>query len=60
MRKLLECVLSTKAKLDKYGRFLAVLYDKPPTLISVARGLINPASINSKMITKGHAKERYW
>ena len=51
--------LSTKAKRDKYGRFLAVLYDDLPTLIPIVRH-IHSASINAKMITEGHAKERYW
>jgi endonuclease YncB( thermonuclease family) len=51
----------TKAKRDKYGRFLAVLYSDlgdlranlPPKTLAVE-------SINAKMITEGHAKERYW
>jgi micrococcal nuclease len=50
---------NTKAKRDKYGRFLAVLYDELPTLIPVVRH-IHSASINAKIITEGHAKERYW
>ena len=53
--------LSTKAKRDKYGRFLAVLYgdlgdlraNLPPKTLAVE-------SINAKMIAEGHAKERYW
>jgi micrococcal nuclease len=52
--------LETRAKRDKYGRFLAVLYDELPTLVAVAREPIHPASINSRMIAEGHAKERYW
>ena len=52
--------LSTKAKRDKYGRFLAVLYDELPTLIPVMREPIHPASINARMVVEGHAKERYW
>jgi len=52
--------LSTKAKRDKYGRFLAVLYDELPALIPIAREPIHPASINAKMVVEGHAKERYW
>jgi micrococcal nuclease len=52
--------LSTKAKRDKYGRFLAVLYDELPTLIPIMREPIHPSSINARMITEGHAKERYW
>ncbi len=53
--------LSTKAKRDKYGRFLAVLYgdlgdlraNLPPKTLAVE-------SINARMIVRGHAKERYW
>jgi micrococcal nuclease len=52
--------LSTKAKRDKYGRFLAVLYDELPTLVPIMREPIHPSSINARMITEGHAKERYW
>jgi micrococcal nuclease len=51
--------LSTKAKRDKYGRFLAVLYDELPTPVQIVRH-IHSASINAKMIVAGHAKERYW
>jgi micrococcal nuclease len=51
--------LETKAKRDKYGRFLAVLYDELPALIPIVRH-IHSASINARMITEGHAKERYW
>jgi len=51
----------TKAKRDKYGRFLAVLYSDlgdlranlPPKTLAVE-------SINARMIVRGHAKERYW
>ena len=51
----------TKAKRDKYGRFLAVLYSDlgdlranlPPKTLCVE-------SINARMIVRGHAKERYW
>jgi micrococcal nuclease len=52
--------LETKAKRDKYGRFLAVLYDELPTLVPIMREPIHPASINAQMIEAGHAKERYW
>jgi micrococcal nuclease len=53
--------LATKAKRDKYGRFLAVLYSDlgdlraklPPKTLALE-------SINSQMIEVGHAKERYW
>jgi endonuclease YncB( thermonuclease family) len=53
--------LSTKAKRDKYGRFLAVLYDDlgdlraklPPKTLALE-------SINAQMIEAGHANERYW
>jgi micrococcal nuclease len=51
----------TKAKQDKYGRFLAVLYREfgdvranlPPKTLAVE-------SINAQIIEAGHAKERYW
>jgi micrococcal nuclease len=52
--------LSTKAKRDKYGRFLAVLYSEQPTGGFTMRESVHPASINAKMVTEGHAKERYW
>jgi micrococcal nuclease len=52
--------LETKAKRDKYGRFLAVLYSELPTLVPIMREPIHPSSINAQMITEGHAKERYW
>jgi micrococcal nuclease len=52
--------LSTKAKRDKYGRFLAVLYDELPTLVPIVREPIHPSSINARMVVEGHAKERYW
>ena len=53
--------LATKAKRDKYGRFLAVLYSDlgdlraklPPKTLALE-------SINAQMIEAGHAKERYW
>jgi len=54
--------LSTKAKRDKYGRFLAVLYDDLGD-IEANRPMktpVSPSSINARMITEGHAKERYW
>ncbi len=52
----------TKAKRDKYGRFLAVLYGELGD-IDANRPMktpVSPASINARMITEGHAKERYW
>ena len=54
--------LETKAKRDKYGRFLAVLYDDLGD-IDANRAMktpVSPSSINAKMIAEGHAKERYW
>jgi micrococcal nuclease len=54
--------LETKAKRDKYGRFLAVLYGDLGD-IDANRAIetpVSPASINAKMIVEGHAKERYW
>ena len=52
--------LETKTKRDKYGRFLAVLYDELPTLVPIMREPIHPSSINARMVVEGHAKERYW
>jgi len=52
--------LKTKAKRDKYGRFLAVLYGLEPVLSSLDGPKVNHCSFNAKMITEGHAKERYW
>jgi micrococcal nuclease len=52
--------LETKAKRDKYGRFLAVLYSDLATVTMVMRESLHPASINATMIEAGHAKERYW
>jgi micrococcal nuclease len=53
--------LETKAKRDKYGRFLAVLYDDLGELrAKLPPKTLAPASINAKMIVEGHAKERYW
>jgi len=54
--------LATKAKRDKYGRFLAVLYDDTSDMQASGptNTRVSPSSINAKMITEGHAKERYW
>ena len=52
-----------KEKTDKYGRYLAVLYDNYHDVEADAdEAKINmmPTSFNSRMIYKGHAKERYW
>jgi micrococcal nuclease len=54
--------LSTKAKRDKYGRFLAVLYGELGDIDAnrLMRTPVSPMSLNAQMITEGHAKERYW
>ena len=53
--------LSTKAKRDKYGRFLAVLYSEfGDVRTKLPEGSLALESINSRMIEVGHAKERYW
>ena len=52
-----------KEKTDKYGRYLAVLYDNYHDVeADVDETKINmmPASINLRMVEAGHAKERYW
>jgi endonuclease YncB( thermonuclease family) len=52
----------TKAKRDKYGRFLAVLFDDTSDMQASGptKTRVCPSSINARMITEGHAKERYW
>jgi micrococcal nuclease len=54
--------LETKAKRDKYGRFLAVLYDRFPQAGQiVAQPESLPLySVNLVMVDLGHATERYW
>jgi endonuclease YncB( thermonuclease family) len=59
--------LETKAKRDKYGRFLAVLYKSEAGMeqdmdYADAEGTQNffQGSINRRMIVEGHAKGRYW
>jgi micrococcal nuclease len=59
--------LSTKAKRDKYGRFLAVLYKSESEMerdmdCADTEGTQNffQSSINRRMVVEGHAKERYW
>ena len=56
-----------KEKTDKYGRYLAVLYDGSHTagmfihIDQTESGIaMMRASINWEMFFSGHAKERYW
>ena len=52
-----------KERTDKYGRYLAVLYDNYHDVeADVDETKINmmPTSINARMVEAGHAKERYW
>ena len=56
-----------KEKTDKYGRYLAVLYDGSRTADMFIHGDQTEssvqrmkASINFEMVFSGHAKERYW
>ena len=52
-----------KEKTDKYGRYLAVLYDGPYSLEEDSGELkigMMPTSINVRMVAQGHTKERYW
>ena len=56
-----------KEKTDKYGRYLAVLYDglhslKQDQARSMALRAPNEfwSSINRSMVEQGHAKEQYW
>ena len=54
--------LETKVKRDKYGRFLAVLFDDTSDMRASGptKTRVCPSSINAKMTAEGHAKERYW
>jgi len=50
---------------DKYGRYLAIIYDeKPKNAREIANGQkileVAPTSLNARLIAEGHAKERYW
>ena len=52
-----------REKTDKYGRYLAVLYDGSHHIdIDVEESSLNmmQGSINFAMVYTGHAKERYW
>ena len=56
-----------KEKTDKYGRYLAVLYDGISSMEddeeNAAEQMIPNmlwSSINRRMVAQGHAKERYW
>lgn len=52
-----------KVKTDKYGRYLAVLYEGSQHIdIDVEESSLNmmQGSINFAMVQSGHAKERYW
>ena len=52
-----------KEKTDKYGRYLAVLYDNYHDVeadVDETKVSIMPTSINAHMVYAGHAKERYW
>ena len=56
-----------KEKTDKYGRYLAVLYDGGGNVDMFIHGDQTEssvrkmhASINAHMVFSGHAKERYW
>ena len=52
-----------KEKTDKYGRYLAVLYDGSHHIesdVSESSLAMMQASINFAMVYTGHAKERYW
>ena len=52
-----------KEKTDKYGRYLAVLYGSSNDVEddwSSGKISMKPTSINARMVSAGHAKERYW
>jgi endonuclease YncB( thermonuclease family) len=50
---------------DKYGRFLAIIYDAwPKTFEAITNGQkvipVAPLSLNARLINDGLVKERYW
>ena len=52
-----------KEKTDKYGRYLAVLYDNYHDVeadVDETKIKMMQSSINLRMVEAGHAKERYW
>lgn len=58
-------VRTIKDETDKYGRYLAILYDQPTDVHVDIEALIyakslDRGSINWQIIEAGHAKERYW
>ena len=50
--------LATKAKRDKYGRFLAVLWNASQVTLNPLK--ISGVSLNAQMVNAGLAVERYW
>jgi len=58
-----KMIRKPKEKTDKYGRYLAVLYDNYHDVeADVDETKINmmQSSINLRMVEAGHAEERYW
>lgn len=58
-------VRTIKDETDKYGRYLAILYDQPTDVHVDIEALIyakslDRGSINWQIVEAGHAKERYW
>lgn len=52
-----------KEKTDKYGRYLAVLYEGSQYIdidVEESSLTVMQGSINFAMVQSGHAKERYW
>jgi endonuclease YncB( thermonuclease family) len=50
---------------DKYGRFLAIIYDAwPVASLAITNGEkileVAPLSLNARLINDGLVKERYW
>lgn len=50
---------------DKYGRYLAIIYDKMPTdpkVITNGQKIMEvaPDSLNARLVSHGLVKERYW
>ena len=58
-------VRTIKDETDKYGRYLAIVYEQPADMNVDIEALIHAksldrGSINWQIVEAGHAKERYW
>ena len=58
-------VRTIKDETDKYGRYLAIIYEQPTDMNVDIEALIHAksldrGSVNWQIVEAGHAKERYW